>query len=278
MKKVIAAVAIACVVPGWALGQSLATSQPKLLQIYLEEVKVGHVAEHVQTEAGWPAAYEKANSPDYYLALESVTGPNRVWFVAPFESHEALGESMKRERDDPILSSELAKLSREDSENLTGARSIQAVALKDLSYGTFPDMATQRYWQITTFRVRPGHEMSFIGAAKAYGTAAARLAPEERYRIYQVVAGLPDANFLVFSSFRSFANLDEAMAMHRKILSGLNAEERAAFDKFAEGVISTETERFRLSPEMSYVSKEVRQQDPAFWNPRKTEPIPTTGP
>ncbi len=57
-----------------ALAQGLPKSQPKLLTIVREEVKVGRAAEHARHEAGWPAAYEKAKSPDYYLALSSITG------------------------------------------------------------------------------------------------------------------------------------------------------------------------------------------------------------
>jgi hypothetical protein len=36
----------------------------------------------------------------------------------------------------------------------------------------------------------------------------------------------------------------------------------------ADGVINTETIRFRLNPAMSYVPREVRAQDPAFWGPK----------
>ena len=60
-----------------AVAQDLPKTQPKILTIYREEVKVGRAAEHAKHEAGWPAAYEKAKSPIYYLALTSMTGPQR---------------------------------------------------------------------------------------------------------------------------------------------------------------------------------------------------------
>jgi hypothetical protein len=37
----------------------------------------------------------------------------------------------------------------------------------------------------------------------------------------------------------------------------------------AESVITVESQRFRLDPGQSYVSKEVRDTDPAFWLPKK---------
>lgn len=48
-------------------------------------------------------------------------------------------------------------------------------------------------------------------------------------------------------------------------------EERSSLEKFSlEGLINSETIRFRLDPTMSYVPKETRAQDPAFWMPRPT--------
>src|SRR5512143_623013 len=79
------------------LAQSLPTSQPKFLHVVREQVKLGRSAEHSRWEAGWPAAFEKAKSPDTYIALESVTGPAEVWYVIPFSSHAAYGESTAKQ-------------------------------------------------------------------------------------------------------------------------------------------------------------------------------------
>jgi len=51
-----------------------------------------------------------------------------------------------------------------------------------------------------------------------------------------------------------------------------------ALQKFMlEGVVNVETQRFRLDPGQSYVPKETRAQDPAFWMPKKPVPAkPTT--
>ena len=113
-----------------SLGQGIPTSQPNLIMIVREEVKNGHNAMHAAHEAGWPAAYAKAKSPNYYLALTSMTGPNEAWYVVPFASHAALGESMKRDDADATLSAELQRLSRGDS-----ARSRTASAPRDFRAG-----------------------------------------------------------------------------------------------------------------------------------------------
>jgi hypothetical protein len=252
-----------------AFAQTLPTTQPNLLQIIREDVKIGHAGDHTKTEAGWPAAFEKAKSPYFYLALASMTGTNEVWYVIPFESHAAMADEMKQSNDDAVLAAELARLSKVDAEHLTGTRTIQAVARKDLSRGTFPDTAKQRFYEVTIFRVRPGHESSFAAAAKAYGSAAGRSAPETNFRVYEVIAGMPGPTYLVFSSVPSFGQFDRMMSEGEATMKGLSDEEKAAFAKFSEGLVNSESHRFRLDPEMSYVPTAVRAQDAAFWMPKK---------
>jgi hypothetical protein len=254
---------------GSGLAQSLPTSQPNFLQIFREEVKVGHEADHVKTEAAWPAAFEKAKSPYFSLALVALTGPPEAWFVLPFDSNAAIGDSMKR-NDEPAMAAELARLSRADAQHISGLRTIVAAARKDLSRGAFPDTAKQRFYEITVFRVRPGHEDQFQAAAKAFGAAAGRGAPGTSYRVYEVIAGMPSPTYLVFSSVPSFGDFDKMQADGEATMKAASTEERTTLQKFGlEASINTETHRFRLDPEMSYVPKDVRAQDPAFWMPKR---------
>ncbi len=255
---------------GVALAQTLPTTQPNMINITREEVKVGRIADHQKIEAGWPAAYEKAKSPYYYLALVSTTGPTEAWYISAFESNAAIGDSMKREDSDPVLSAELARLQRADAEVVSGVRTMQASARKDLSFGTFPDIAKERFFEITWFRVRPGHEAQFEAAGKAYGASAKRADAKASYRVYEIVAGVPGPTYVIFSSVSSYADFDQMTAEGEKTMKGFTADEGTAMQKFMlEGVLNMETQRFKLDPVQSYVPKEVRAQDPAFWMPKK---------
>ena len=263
--------ALLCAGAGSAVAQTtgLPTTQPSLITIVREEVKVGRTVEHSRIEAGWPAAYARARSPDYYLAMVSMTGPSEAWYIQPSPNHAALAESMKREGADAVLSAELARLSVADAEVLNNTRTIQAVGRPDLSMGAYPDLARQRFWEITTFRVRPGHEADFVAAAKAYGSAAARSAPTTSFRVYEVIAGMQTPTFIVFSSIENYAGFDQMMANGMKTMQDATADERTALQKLStDGLISSETNRFRLDPRQSYVSAETRATDPAFWSPK----------
>ena len=250
-------------------GQAVPTSQPNLLTITREEVKTGHNAAHAAHEAGWPAAYAKAKSPYYYLAMVSMTGPNEAWYISSYTSHATYGESMKMESDNATLSAELARLSRADADHINSIRNIHAVARTDLSYGAFPDMGLARFWEITTFRVRPGHEEGFASAAKAYAAAAKRATPNSSWRTYEVVAGLAGPTYLVFSSVPSFADFDRGMSENAALTKAFTPDELATLQKFATaGMINTETHRFRLDAKQSYVDAATKAKDPAFWSPR----------
>ncbi len=256
-------------VAGTALAQGVPTTQPKFLHIFREQVKAGRAAEHAKWEAGWPAAYEKAKSPYNYVALASVTGPAEVWYVTTLASQAAYGDMLAHESSNAALSTALDRLQKGDGEFLSDGNAIQAVALPELSHGDFPDIARMRFWEITTFRVKPGHRDEFVAATRAYTSAATRVAADARWRTYEVVAGAPGGTYLVFSSVASFAEFDKGATDSEAIWKGLTGEERAPLQKFmTDGVLNTVTNRYRLDPVQSYVTKETRAKDPAFWLPK----------
>src|SRR5712691_9769500 len=267
----ITVISLVVLTAGTASGQSLPTSQPNFVQIIREEVKVGHEADHTKTEAGWPVAFEKAKMPTSSVGLVSLTGPSEAWFLVPYASQAAWGDDLKRQSDDPVLAAELARLSRADAAHITSVRSMLGAARKDLSRGAFPDISKARFYEITIFRVRPGHESQFTEAGKAYGAATARVAPGASYRVYEIIAGMPGPTYMIFSSVGGFGEFDRMTTEGEAVMKAATPQEQTTLQKFgAEVLISAETQRFRLDPEMSYVSKEVRAQDPAFWMPKKT--------
>ena len=250
-----------------AFSQGMPTSQPSLITIVREEVKTGHNAMHSAYEAGWPAAYAKAKSPNYYLAMVAITGPNESWYVVPFASNAAVGESMKLESDNKALSADLARLEKGDADHINSSRRIYAAARPDLSYGTFPDLGLARFWEVTTFRVRPGYEEAFANVAKTYAAAAKRATPNMSWRTYEVLAGIPGPTYFVFSSVQSFAEFDRAMQDGMALGKAFTPEEQQMMEKFgSSGLINAETQRFRLDPAQSYVDAATKAKDPKFWS------------
>lgn len=263
--------ALLVVAPIPAVAQGLPTSQPPYLLLIREDVKTGRGAEHARIEAGWVAAFERAKSPDYYLAMESATS-TEAWFAIPFASYAALGESLARERG-PVLGPELTRLRRADAEVINGWRAVQLRARPELSTGAYPDLAKQRHWSVGVFRMRPGGEAVFADVAKAYGAASRSAGGTTAYRVYEVRAGMPMPTYFVFSSVTAFGEFDKAIAddeaAMKQMLSGADAKVLTAW---TEKLINSEEFILSLSPEMSYVPPDVRVSDPAFWGPKKAGP------
>jgi hypothetical protein len=255
---------------GNVLAQEMPTSQPNLLTIFIEDVKPGMDSDHAANEAGWPAAFAKAGSPYYYLAMVSMTGPSQVWYVSPYESYTQEGENMKMLDSNPELAAETERLWKADAQYLNSARQVQAMARPDLSYGAFPELSLARFWDITTFRVRPGHDSGFEAAVAAYIESTKRNAPDASWRTYQVTAGMWGSTYLIFGSVDSYAEFDKAMEEGNAIWQGTNAQEQETLmNFFTSDIQNMITNRFRLDPRMSYVAPDTKAADPDFWNPNR---------
>ena len=81
--------------------------------------------------------------------------------------------------------------------------------------------------------------------------------------------------YFVFTSVAAMGDLDKTAADGMATMSGATAEEMATLQKFsAEAIINSESNRYRLDPVQSYVPKETRATDPAFWMPKKAAATP----
>lgn len=256
-------------VPVIAFAQNpVPTSQPSVLMVIREDVKYGHGADHESVEAGWPAAFAKAKSPQTYIGMTSLTGANEAWFVVPMTNWKALGDQMKFENSDPVLSAELARLSRADAEHVSNSRTMHLIGRPDLSAGAFPKVSSARFYEITFLRVRLGHEQEFENAAKIYQAAYKRVAPTESYRLYQAVAGVVGPTYVVFVSAPSLADFDRMQSIDGAVMGSFSASDMQAMQKlFAEGMVNVETQRFAVNGRMSYVDDATAAADMAFWRP-----------
>ena len=252
-----------------ALAQNgLPASQPKRLTIIREEVKVGRSADHARHEAGWPAAFEKVKSPDYYVAMTSMTGPTEAWYLVPSDSYASEGASMKRDDKDPVLSAELGRLALRDSEFINSSTTIHTTSRPELGIGKFPDVAKIRFYRVTTYSVRPGQTEKFEALLKLSGAARLRAAPDSSFRVYSVAAGMASPTYMIFSSVEDYAQFDQQAAERKASREAMTAAEKAEMDKYGDIVVRSQTNIFRVDPVQSYVSKEVRAQDPEFWQPK----------
>ena len=242
---------------------------PKILQIYREEVKPGKGPAHAKVEAGWPAAFAKANWPSHYLALTSLTGPSEAWFVSGWDSMAAWEKDTKAVEGNTALSAELDALTEKDGELLSGGSGLLLSYREDLSNTPNVDLSKMRYFRIITFRIRPGHENDFMSAVKIVKDAYRKANISLPWAVFQVTAGMPGPTFTVWIPMTSLSELDATMMAAKAIQDAEGEEGQKALSKAASDGYNFMTQNvYAFSPKMSYPPKEWVAKDPAFWAPK----------
>jgi hypothetical protein len=243
---------------------------PPVLQISRETIKEGKGAAHRKTEQDFANAFRKNKFPYYYLALNTESGSNEVWFADAFPSFAAMEES-DRLADAAPLKGEIALLDARDGELRTTSRSMTAVLLKDSSYmpANGVTLGKTRYVMIETFRVRLGHEEDFTTGGKMFIAAYKKSNSPSPAYVYQVIAGAPDATYMIVLPMASLKEMDEQPAREKTMMDAMGADNFSRMMKSEGDVFQTmESTLFAVSPEMSYVSKETEDEDPGFWRPK----------
>lgn len=204
---------------GLALTAVPAVSQeapPKVLQIIREQVKPGKAAAHEKVEMGWPRAWAKANWPNGWIGMTSVSGPPEAWFVAAFDSFAAFEKDRENVDKTPTLKAEDEQLSHQDGELISGTSTLLASYREDLSYRPNIQVAKMRYFAVTTFRVNTGREQEFTALRRLNKEAHEKARVDEHFALYQVLSGAPGGTFLLFVPRKSLGEIDADRDLHGK--------------------------------------------------------------
>jgi len=246
------------------------SAPPPVMQITREAIKEGRGDAHRKVEQDYANVFRRAKYSFNYIALSSSSGPSEVWFVTGFPSFAAVEQSDKESQKDPLKGA-LALVEARDGELRASSRVMTAVFRKDLSYMpengvTFPKT---RYVMIETFRVRMGHDDDFTSGGKMFTDAMQKAKLSSPGFMYRVIAGAPEGTYLVFAPMASLKEMDEEPARQKAIMEAMGTENFGRLMKSGGDVFqSIEANWFGVSPEMSYVSKETEDADPAFWRPK----------
>jgi len=265
--SVVMCLVLSCAAAAFAQSTSVG-NPPKVLQIFREEVKPGKSAAHAVVEAGWPAAFARANWPTHYVAMTSTTGPSEAWYVTGYESFAAIEKDQQAVEKATVLNATLEQLSARDGELLSSTRSVTAVHRPDLSYRSGSvNVAEARYVRVATVRVRLGHGDTFVERQKAAMAAHDKANTGAHWTVYEVVGGMPAGTYLIFSSMKSLAEADvDVSKAFREAMGEENFAKRMQFAR--DSLLFVESNIFAFSPKQSYVSKEWVAANPDFWAPK----------
>jgi hypothetical protein len=240
---------------------------PKFLVVDREFVKPGKEGSaHQATEGAFirAMAASKIASSHYYAAV-SLSGPSRALFMYSYPSLAAVEAEHKAIGSDPVLSAALDRAAETDGDLLSSFDSSIWAQRPDLSLNQGFRVGSH-YEEISQFIVRPGHHKEWEELVKMVIDGYKKGVPEAHWGMYEEVYGSPGSGFLVISTVKSAADLDNEFASGKKFEEAMGEEGLKKLEALeASCVESRMTNLFWIDPKMSNPSETMTKADPDFW-------------
>jgi hypothetical protein len=269
MKKAAMLFAVGLSFCGAAFAQSQETmmSPPKVLTVIREVEKPGKAAAHADWETGYPRAYTKANWPTHYIALTATTGARRILFFTGFDSMAAWEKDGNAQEANAALTADIDRLDTKDGEFLAENSRAVLTYMPELSYHPEVPVSGTRYFTVVAIHVKPGHSDHFEEVRKLVKAAHEKANLSDHYAVFRFRLGAPAGSYAIFVPMKSAAELDQFAEVHGQAYKdALGEDGRKKLDEFdREGLESSESQLFQLSPKISYAQKEWVDADPGFW-------------
>lgn len=261
---------MACVVRAQENGAMGEHKPPKILTITREFVKPGKAGNaHDKTESAYVAAMAGAKWPTHYLALDSISGKPRSLFLTGYESFEAWEKDVTAEMKNASLSAALDRVNEADGALLESTETNAFMFREDQSYNAPVDVPHMRYFEIESFKIRPGHEKEWDDAVKLVKEAYAKGLPESHWAMYQKVYGVAGNDYLVIVPMKSASEIDANFANSPKFVAAMGADGMKKLSELSAAAIEEQgTNLFVFSPTKSYVDESWIKADPDFWKPK----------
>jgi hypothetical protein len=256
------ALVLVCLFP--ASAQRPVAAPPDILQIYRDPVKPGKMPEYIKVEGEAAQACSRANTWPY-VTMQSVTGPQEVWFVSGFETYAAMERSAEPFVRNAALSQELGRLMEAKTNLVTEPRTVFLRYRDDLGRNSGLVPPGTRFFTVTWVSVNPGHEREYEESQRIIRGVRERAAAADNRAIYQVISGMQGNIYLTFSPYRSFRAAAESLDGLLD-LDDLDEGVRARLRELTSiSVGRAETFIFSISPPMSNPAGEWIADDPEFW-------------
>jgi hypothetical protein len=271
-------VLLAVGIPRNAAGQDkpAGVMPPKILTVTREYTKPGKSGTiHEKAESAFVQAMMHAKWPTHYLAVESLSGKSRALFFTGYDSFEAWEKDVKAVEQNTALSAALDRAYAGDGDLLTEIDSAVLAFHEEYSLRPLVDIAHTRYFEISLFQVRQGHEKEWDELVKLVTVAYEKI-PDAHWAAYASVYGLPNTTYVIFNPMKSAAEIDKNFAQGKEFEAAMGEEGMRKLGELSAAAIeSSQTNLFAFNPRMSYVSEDWIKADPEFWKAKGVS-IPAT--
>jgi hypothetical protein len=256
---------------GAALAQDATMSHmpPKVLSITREYTKPGkNGTPHEKTESLFVQAMTHAKWPTHYIAVESLSGPSRALFLTGYDSFASWEKDVLASQKNTALAAALDHANTADGELLSEVDSGIFVFREDFSLRPEVDIAHTRYFEISKFQVRQGHDKDWDAIIKLV-TEAYKKIPDAHWATYVSQYGNPDTTYIIFNPIKSASEIDRNLLMGKEFEAAMGEDGmKKLLELIASGIESSQTNLFAFNPRMSYPADEWVKADPDFWKPK----------
>ena len=261
---------------GTVAAQEQPEGPPKVLQVIREFTKPGKAGMiHEKSESAFVQAFARAKWPTHYLAVSSMSGKPRNLFLVGYDSFAAWEKDNQATEKNAALSQALDRATVADGDLLSETDGGVAIYRPDYSLRPPAGIATMRYFEISVFHVREGHDKDFDDLVKMVMAAYEKI-PDSHWVTYESVYGQMGSTFIVFNPMKSLAEVDQAIAQGKQFEAAMGEEGMKRFrDLSAASIESSQANLFQFSPKMSYPLDAWVKADPTFWKPA---PAPAAAP
>jgi len=252
------------------------TPPPKVLQVIREFVKPGKGgAAHEKGESAFVQAFARAKWPTHYFAATAVTGRSRALFFVGYDSFEAWEKDSLATQKNAALSTALDRASANDGDLLSDTDTSVLTFNEEQSLRAAVDIAHMRYFEISLYRVRPGHRGEWNDLVKLVRAAYEKL-PDVHWAMYQAMFGQEDLTYVVFIPRKSATEIDHDMMNEKQFVDAMGEEGMKKLAELESAAVEfTQTNLFQFSPAMSYPRDEWVKADPEFWKAHAPKPAKT---
>jgi len=258
-------------------GTDYAMAPPKVLVLMREFIKPGKSgAPHLKTESAFVQAMTAAKWPTHYLGMDSMSGPSRALFAVGYDSVAAWEKDNLATQKNATLSAALDRAAVADGELLSSYDASALAYREDLSLRPNVNVAQSRYFEVSRFKVRQGHDKEWEELVKMYMEGYGKATSDVHWATYQSMYGADNGGvYIVFNAMKSLAETDNGFGDSKKFEAQLGAD---GMKKLAELTAScvedTQTNLFAFNPKLSYISDAWVKADPGFWKPKVAAPAP----
>jgi hypothetical protein len=268
-----AVLTVFCCLPQTLCAQSSVPtySASKFLVIQREFTKPGRDGSpHQATGAAYMRAAESGKAPFHYVALTSMSGPNRALFMSGYPSMEAV--EAERKSMSEALQTSLDKAMMNDGDLLSEQDSSVWMVDPDLSQNTNGPRVGSRYMIVRQYVVKPGHTAEWDQLVKIVIDGYQKADVGAHWSTYRMVFGKSTGpTYLILTSVKSMNELDEMFDKDPKFAQAVGEDGLKRLDALeASCVDSAMSNFFVIDPKMSIPTDEMLKSEPEFWRAKST--------